>query len=230
MTSREVFVDQVIKEGFAIAPECVSTTEIDALVSALNESTLQRSRAGIRHLMHHPHVEELARSSSLLDLARSVLGPDALPYRATLFDKSPDSNWLVAWHQDRSLPLRKRENRPGWGPWSIKDGILYAHAPAEALSQILALRVHIDSSTTDNGPLRVLPETHNDGVLTDNAIEKLVARVSPLECTVARGGVVAMRPLLVHASSKSQSQYPRRVLHIEYAAHPQLEGIALAFA
>lgn len=230
MTSPEVVVDQVIGKGFAIAPECISTREIDALLAELHKSPLQRSRAGIRHLMHHPHVEELARSSSLLDLARSVLGPDALPYRATLFDKSPDSNWLVAWHQDRSLPLRKRENRPGWGPWSIKDGILYAHAPAEALSQILALRVHIDSSTTDNGPLRVLPETHNDGVLTDNAIEKLVARVSPLECTVARGGVVAMRPLLVHASSKSQSQYPRRVLHIEYAAHPQLEGIALAFA
>jgi len=230
MTSPEVFVDQVIGKGFAVAPERISTREIDALLAELHKSPLQRSRAGIRHLMHHPHVEKLARSSSLLDLARSVLGPAALPYRATLFDKSPDSNWLVAWHQDRTLPLQKREDRPGWGPWSIKDGILYAHAPAEALSRILALRVHIDSSTTDNGPLRVLPETHNDGVLTDNAFEKLVARVSPLECTVARGGVVAMRPLLVHASSKSHSQYPRRVLHIEYAVHPELAGIPLAIA
>jgi hypothetical protein len=30
---------------------------------------------------------------------------------------------------------------PGWGPWSIKSGIAYAHAPARALSRVVALRV-----------------------------------------------------------------------------------------
>jgi hypothetical protein len=43
-----------------------------------------------------------------------------------------------------------------------------------------------------------------------------------LECLFAAGGVLAMRPLLVHASSKSQCDLPRRVLHIEYAAHRQI--------
>ena len=102
----------------------------------------------------------------MIDLAREVLGPDAFPFRATLFDKSPTANWLVVWHQDTALPLRERIDQPGWGPWSIKEGIDYAHAPATALSQVLALRVSCDDSTVDNGPLRVLPRTHTLGVLS----------------------------------------------------------------
>jgi len=40
-----------------------------------------------------------------------------------------------------------------------------------------------------------------------------------------------MRPLIVHASSKAQSDRPRRVLHIEYADSPNLgDGLELATA
>jgi ectoine hydroxylase-related dioxygenase (phytanoyl-CoA dioxygenase family) len=168
--------------------------------------------------MRNPAVAALARDERFLELAQRVLGKDARPYRATLFDKSPTSNWLVVWHQDTALPLRVRSHVPGWGPWSLKAGILYAHAPATALEQIVALRVHLDDSLAENGPLRVLPGTHSQGVLSDAAIEDLVFTTDPYECTVARGGVVSMRPLLVHASSKSLIPSPRRVLHIEYAA------------
>jgi ectoine hydroxylase-related dioxygenase (phytanoyl-CoA dioxygenase family) len=101
----------------------------------------------------------------------------------------------------------------------MKDGITYAHAPASALEQLLAIRVHLDDSTADNGPLRVLPGTHNRGVLSDNAIHGLTEQIEAEECIVGRGGVVLMRPLLIHASSKSRSQMNRRVIHIEYAAN-----------
>jgi len=43
-------------------------------------------------------------------------------------------------------------------------------------------------------------------------------QVTEVACPVACSGVLAMRPLLLHASSKSQTQDPRRILHIEYAA------------
>jgi len=104
------------------------------------------------------------------------------------------------------------------GAWSTKEGIAYAHAPVEVLSQVLALRIHLDDSTADNGPLKVLPGTHTLGVLDDDRIHQLSEQVVAVECLVPRGGVLAMRPLLVHASSKSGSTVPRRVLHIEYAA------------
>ena len=166
-----------------------------------------------------------------MEMARLVLGAEVCPYRATLFDKSPTSNWLVVWHQDTALPLRERHELAGWGPWSVKEGITYAHAPAAALEGILALRVHLDDSTDRNGPLRVLPGTHTLGVLSDDAIEKLMSEISAVDCVVDAGGVVAMRPLLVHASSKSAIEQPRRVLHIEYAARMTIaESLELAQA
>ena len=167
----------------------------------------------------------------MVEIARGVLGDGAFPFHATLFDKSPTANWLVVWHQDTALPIRVRREAAGWGPWSVKKGVTYAHAPASALTQILALRVHLDDSNSGNGPLRVLPGTHTLGVLTDGAIHGLCTTVSAFECVVPEGGVLAMRPLIVHSSSKSEAEAPRRVLHIEYAASKALgDGLELAIA
>src|SRR4029079_1287531 len=190
--------------------------EVDAL--SLAAAGFTRSRAGARHLMSDPDVRGMARDRRLVDLASAALGCPAEPYRATLFDKSPKANWLVVWHQDTALPLSTMHDGDGWGPWSKKAGVLYAHAPASALEKIVALRVHLDASTAENGPLRVIPGSHTLGVLSDAELSALVAREGSHECTVGRGGVMAMRPLLVHASSKATGPARRRVLHIEYTS------------
>jgi ectoine hydroxylase-related dioxygenase (phytanoyl-CoA dioxygenase family) len=185
----------------------------------------------MRHAMRNAEVAELASDARLMELAQEILGKSAIPFRATLFDKSPTSNWLVVWHQDTALPLRERREISGWGPWSIKDGVNYAHAPASALEQVLALRLHLDDSRAENGPLRVLPRTHTLGVLSDETLHDLSAQVEAIDCLVPQGGILAMRPLVVHASSKSQSHAPRRVLHFEYAASESMaEGLDLAIA
>lgn len=217
--------------GFSVVEGVFASGEIDSILDAIDRAPLERSRAGIRHAMQLPVVANLSRDSRLLSLARSVLGPEALPYRATLFDKSPTSNWLVVWHQDTALPLRRREERAGWGPWSEKAGVIYAHAPAAALNRVLALRIHLDDSTAENGPLRVLPATHQRGVLSDEQMGAMAQESEAVDCIVARGGVVAMRPLIVHASSKSRSDVARRVLHIEYAVSMEVDdGFELAVA
>jgi Phytanoyl-CoA dioxygenase (PhyH) len=209
--------DAIARDGFAIFPEVLPRQSIlQSLDSFLASS--ERSRAGTRHALCHESVAALARDPNLLEIAEGILGSGASPFRATLFDKSPDPNWLVVWHQDTALPLLSRREAPGWGPWSVKKAVIYAHAPATALSQILALRVHVDDSTSTNGPLHVLPRTHFLGVLDDATIHGLSASIPPSDCLVPAGGVLAKRPLIVHSSSKSQSQASRRVLHIEYAA------------
>lgn len=210
--------DVIEKDGFAIFPEVFTGKEIEQLLNRISNESPRRSRAGVRHALGLLPVTELARQPSLTQFARSVLGDSAFPFRATLFDKSSNSNWLVVWHQDTALPLRERRETAGWGPWSVKEGVTYAHAPAESLSQVLALRVHLDHSTALNGPLRVLPATHTLGVFDDDRIHELAAETTAIECLVPAGGVLAMRPLLVHSSSKSQAGADRRVLHIEYAA------------
>jgi ectoine hydroxylase-related dioxygenase (phytanoyl-CoA dioxygenase family) len=181
--------------------------------------------------MRDPAVAALANDDKLLSIARRALGGQATPYRATLFEKSGRANWLVAWHQDTALPLVSRFDAAGWGPWSKKAGIIYAHAPAEVLSRIIALRIHLDASTTDNGPLRVIPGSHSAGLLTDAAVRDFAKTHTAIECLVPQGGVLAMRPLLIHASSKARTSEPRRVLHIEYAESLDLgPGVRLAVA
>lgn len=210
--------DALFKQGFAILPKLLPPEELDYLRKEISQSSPHRSRAGVRHALGLPAVAEVARGTDLMALAEEMLGSEAYPFRATLFDKSPHSNWLVVWHQDTALPVQERIELKGWGPWSVKEGIQYAHAPVAALSQVVALRVHLDDSTSDNGPLRILPCTHTLGVLDDDTIHDLSTQIAPFDCIVPKGGVVAMRPLSVHASSKSHTELPRRVLHIEYAA------------
>ena len=207
----------VIDSGYAIYDGIFGHSPMSDTLKTLAMTDLQRTRAGARHVLGVPAVRQLSEDPRLLEIASQFVGSGAVPFRATLFDKSADANWLVAWHQDTALPLRARVDDAEWGPWSTKAGVLYAHAPAWALERIVALRVQLDDSTSTNGPLRVLPDTHRRGVLPDEEVERLALQIAPVDCTTAAGGVIAMRPLTIHASSKSIDDQPRRVLHIEYA-------------
>jgi len=55
-----------------------------------------------------------------------------------------------------------------------------------------------------------------------NAREVGEERVVP----VARGGVMVMRPLLLHASSKASVDLPRRVLHFVFGPSRLAEGLS----
>ena len=62
-------------------------------------------------------------------------------------------------------------------------------------------------------------------------MHELSMKIKSADCPVSRGGVLAMRPLIVHASSKSLGAHPRRVLHIEYAETAAIaHGLELAEA
>jgi ectoine hydroxylase-related dioxygenase (phytanoyl-CoA dioxygenase family) len=215
--------------GYSIHHQVFERTEMAHTLEMLAAAEMDRTKAGARHVLNVPIVRELAEDRRLMMIASQFTGDEPIPFRATLFDKSPAANWLVVWHQDTALPLCRRVDDTEWGPWSTKGGLLYAHAPAWALERVVALRVNLDDSTTTNGPLRVLPQTHRNGVLSDHQIEQATREMTPVDCVTPSGGVVAMRPLTVHASSKSTDNQPRRVLHIEYAAAVDLgSGVELA--
>jgi ectoine hydroxylase-related dioxygenase (phytanoyl-CoA dioxygenase family) len=209
--------------GYAIEPEIFSPADIGRVKTALAGEPLNRSRAGARHILASRPIAELACDERLLAMASQWLGARAIPFKATLFEKSPTANWLVAWHQDTALPVDAVRAAPGWGPWSEKFGVPYAHAPARALEKIVALRIHLDDCDDSNGSLRVLPGTHTDGVLTDAQVLERAQRIEPVDCHTLAGGVVAMRPLIIHASSKATADKPRSVVHIEYTASLELE-------
>jgi ectoine hydroxylase-related dioxygenase (phytanoyl-CoA dioxygenase family) len=208
-------IDNTSNTGYLIEDLVLSSSECHELIHSFLPQTAKH--AGIRHLMSNPKVSKLAYDPRLIKIAKRFLGHCAYPFRATLFDKSKTANWLVTWHQDTALPLKSEFNMLDWGPWSKKEGIIYAHAPTWALSRVIALRVHFDDSTSENGPLKIISGSHLEGVLSDQEILSYRKMHKSIECLVKQGGILAMRPLLIHSSSKSLIDKPRRVLHIEYA-------------
>jgi ectoine hydroxylase-related dioxygenase (phytanoyl-CoA dioxygenase family) len=215
--------------GYWIIEDVISPSECDRILEAIRNEDHGRSRAGIRHLMSNPVIRRITEDSRLLNLTRQITGSQLVPYKAMLFEKTAKANWLVAWHQDTVLPVEKFAQADGWGPVSNKEGITFAHAPTEVLSRVLALRVHLDASTRSNGPLRVIPGSHKKRFHDDTEIRNWVEKRPPIECIVGKGGVIAMSPLILHASSKCIIDEPRRVLHIEYAPSLDLsQSIRLA--
>lgn len=107
---------QTIKQGFQIYKDLLSPDECDSLVRDISGSIVDRGRAGARHLMAIPQISQLANDRRLIEIARLETGNRAIPFRATLFEKSGKANWLVVWHQDTALPLKNRFEAEGWGP------------------------------------------------------------------------------------------------------------------
>lgn len=205
-----------MEHGFEIHAGVLGEQACDRLLSALAPH-LAAQRAGARHLLQDPAIAAFAAASPLRALASRALGAAATPLRATLFAKTARANWLVGWHQDTALPFTATVDEPGFGPWSRKEGVLYAHAPTWLLQRVIALRIHLDASTEGNGPLRVIAGSQRCGVLSDHEVAALARGAEATACLVPRGGVLAMSPLLIHASSKARGDAPRRVLHVEYA-------------
>src|SRR5260370_31805216 len=104
------------EHGFAVLGGMFSPIAKQQLIADLSRSGLKRSKAGVRHAMSHEEIAGLAAEPRLLGVAQEILGREAAPFRATLFDKSPRANWLVVWHQDTALPLRERRATQGWVP------------------------------------------------------------------------------------------------------------------
>jgi ectoine hydroxylase-related dioxygenase (phytanoyl-CoA dioxygenase family) len=217
--------------GFEVFENVLQESECDSIIEALDLNCSNRASAGLRNLMSASEIAEFAKDPRLIEIGRRCTGHRLIPYKATLFNKTGKANWLVAWHQDTALPVETAPESDGWGPVSIKSGVKFAHASTSVLRKILALRIHLDASTSDNGPLRVIPGSHLERFHSDSALSDRFESVPQYILQVGRGGVIAMSPLLVHASSKCVSDLPRRVLHIEYARSLEPEpGIRLAIA
>ena len=201
--------------GYAVADLTLSGDQCDHLSSSL--PAVSAGRGGVRNLITHPTVGRLLTHQSLGRYLWSVAGRDLVAVKATLFDKTSDTNWRVQWHQDRAITVSERVHVAGYGPWSTKSGSLCVEPPAAVLMQMLAVRIHLDDCGADNGPLRVIPESHALGKLTDRELLAAVAKRPSVELSASKGEMIVMRPLLIHSSTPALAADHRRVLHIEFA-------------
>lgn len=217
--------DEVEKNGFFTCRAIASPSEIAELLAAISrmeEHPGLRKKVGVfavRNLLEEcPEIRKFASSPSVRHLVEPVLGTECFPVRGILFDKVPEANWKVPWHQDVTIAVQNRIDAGGFGPWSTKADVLHVQSPAAVLNKMLSLRLHLDPCREENGALRLIPGSHRQGRIAEELIPAIREASPEHVCVVGAGDVLLMRPLLLHASSASRVPSHRRVVHIDFAA------------
>lgn len=181
--------------------------------------------AGARDLLDHAWCRELAGELRRSATLAPVLPDGHVAVQCNLFRKSSICNWKVALHQDLSIPVAARLDAVGWGGWSLKDGVNFVQPPVPVLEQLVALRLHLDDCGSDDGPLSVVPGSHRHGRLDADASRSLHKQSGLSTCLAQRGDALVLRPLLLHASSKSSGSSQRRVLHFVFGPRELPQGM-----
>jgi ectoine hydroxylase-related dioxygenase (phytanoyl-CoA dioxygenase family) len=215
---------QIGKEGCAIVEGVIDADTIDGLIKAID--SLSGESHGLRNLHERcDAVRRLCEDEQLLKLARGLIGQNAFVVRSLFFDKNDKANWKVAWHQDLTIAVSEKIETAGFSAWSVKERMVHVQPPVGVLERMVTLRLHLDDCSSDNGPLRVLPGSHVHGKLSAEQIVALRRETNEFVCEVQGGGVVIMKPLILHASSQAVVPKHRRVVHLEFAAEELPNGL-----
>jgi len=217
------------EQGFEIINGLLSADELASLDVALGNIELEGKTGGIRHADKKiKAISELALSKKLVGLAQCYLLEKPALVRVILFDKTPENNWLVTWHQDRTLAVSAKFDAESWGPWSMKEGVHHVQPPQDVLDQMITCRIHLDDSHEKNGCLNIMPQSHKLGLIPLSKIKNYVSKKESVACVADAGSVLVMRPHLLHSSSKAIMPSRRRVIHIEYSCYELPVGISWA--
>jgi hypothetical protein len=188
-------------------------------------------RPGTRAFDASPEIVKLIAPDGLLaGIANELMGARAHAVRILYFDKTPDMNWAVPWHQDRTIAVVSRVETAGFGPWSVKAGVHHVEPPEDILSSIISLRLHLDDCGPDNGPLVALRGSFRLGRVPAGEIKAHVERGSTRLCCARAGDLVAMRGLTLHASERATRPGHRRVLHVDFSCAELPVGLQWALA
>jgi ectoine hydroxylase-related dioxygenase (phytanoyl-CoA dioxygenase family) len=203
--------------GFEYWPSALNSEKIAEIKDDIESLNQTIPRYGIRQIHNLlPSVDKLTKSKSLIQKAENLLGGKASLVRAILFDKSPDKNWFVPWHQDTTVAVHQKVDVKGWSHWTLKRGIHHVQPPIEILKKMITIRIHLDESNIDNGCLKFIERSHDKKLSSEEVNSKIQQGYK--DCIMSAGDAFIMRPLLLHSSNKSHSEKSRQVIHIEYAS------------
>ncbi|WYZ21530.1 phytanoyl-CoA dioxygenase family protein [Flavobacterium soyae] len=129
----------------------------------------------------------------------------------------------MAYHQDLTISVDTKIEVENFENWTIKQNQFAVQPPKEILEDNFTVRIHIDTTTKENGALKVINNSHSKGILR---IEKLnFENEKETICEVEKGGIMIMKPLLFHASKKTTNNERRRVIHIEFSKQELPSGL-----
>jgi len=222
----ETALDAFARDGSIVLRDVLTVADCRSLSSQIE----QTESVGNRRLLETPWCAGLAQELQRHPALARLIPADYVAVQCTYFEKSPAQNWLVAFHQDLSIPVLRRVDDASLGGWSEKDGTLFVQAPIDILQQMIAVRLHLDPCGREDGPLRVIPGSHRYGRVMTSVIAELRNAGEQRECLANEGTIWLMRPLLLHASSKASGTGRRRVLHFVYGPRSLTHGLQWKYA
>jgi len=215
--------EQFLADGFLTINDIYSAVEVENIVQQVEQAndhkeTFRRSSDlfAIRQFLKEvPSLFDMIFNDKLKAVLRELFTGDYFVVKSIYFDKPQTSNWYVAYHQDLTISVDKKLELEGFGLWTTKQDQFAVQPPLDILQTMVTVRIHLDHTDEHNGALKVVPASHLKGIYRPETIDWAVE--SEVSCQVDKGGIMLMKPLLLHSSGRTTNNKQRRVIHIEFA-------------
>ncbi|KLT68625.1 phytanoyl-CoA dioxygenase family protein [Flavobacterium sp. ABG] len=227
------YLNKIDTDGFAIIDKVYNEKEINKIISLIENTTenttenatFRKSQDLFAIRQFHkeiPKTLDFIFNQNLKDIIENTFGKGFFITKSIYFDKPEKSNWFVGYHQDLTISVDKKMEIENFENWTVKQNQFAVQPPKEILENNFTIRIHMDKTTKENGALKVIKNSHSKGILR---IENLEMEDETI-CEVEKGGIMIMRPLLFHASSKTTNNERRRVIHIEFSQQELPNGLS----
>ena len=210
---------EIDQKGFTIIDAVFTENEVAEINGFIeNENIPQQKKSNDlfairKFLTVLPGIKSKLLNVNIKSIISNIFGSGYFIVKGLYFDKPARSNWFVAYHQDLSVSVINKTDSLNYKGWTVKDNQFGVQPPTEILENIYTIRIHLDDCNSENGALHVIPGSHKKGIYTLSSDDQ--RRKTEVTCEVPKGGIMLMRPLLLHASHKSTATAARRVLHLE---------------
>ena len=217
--------DELISNGFATIDNIYTTDEVETMLRQISQAntdkeTFRKSEDlfAIRQFLKEvPLIIDTIFNDNLKAVLKQLLGDKYFVVKSIYFDKPQTSNWYVSYHQDLTISVDKKLELNGFEFWTTKHNQFAVQPPLDILKTVLTVRIHLDDTDKNNGALRVIPKSHLKGIYRPETIDWTVEQEA--NCEVSKGGIMLMKPLLLHSSGRTTNNKQRRVIHIEFSNH-----------
>ena len=234
MTENMKYRNDLLENGFTTISEIYSTEEVERIISVIDNAdtskeTFRKSADlfAIRQFLNEiPEIAELIFTEKLKSVVDQLFGEDYFVVKSIYFDKPANSNWYVSYHQDLTISVDRKTELAGYGPWTTKQNQFAVQPPTEILQSIFTVRIHLDDTDKENGALKIVPKSHLKDIYRPETIDWTTE--TEVVCEVPKGGIMIMKPLLLHSSSRTTNEKKRRVIHIEFSNKELPTGIKWA--
>lgn len=223
MNSSQSHKINIENNGFTVIEAIYTPDEIAAILVQIDKANTGKSTFrktddlfAIRQFLKEvPEVSSIIFNEKLKAIINDLFGHDYFAVKSIYFDKPEKSNWFVAWHQDLTISVDKKIDLPGYGSWTVKQNQYAVQPPISILQNNFTIRIHLDDADEGNGALKVILGAHLKQIYRPETIDWTIE--TEHTCNVKAGGILVMRPLLMHASNRTTNNKPRKVIHIEFS-------------